>query len=59
MNDKPKSRAEVMAAQYGPKLQELGVIAPEKEIHKIADEQTADQKNKLKKAVAKLRTFYE
>ena len=59
MNDKLKARAEIMAAQYGPKLQELGVIAPEKEIHKIADEQTEDQKKKLKKSVAKLRTFYD
>lgn len=59
MNDKPKSRAEVMAAQYGPKLQELGVIPSDKEIHKITAEQTLEQKVKLKKAVAKLRTFYD
>ena len=59
VNDKTKSRAEVMAAQYGPQLHEMGVIAPERKIHKIANEQTAEQKEKLKKAVAKLRTFYD
>ena len=59
MNDKSKSRAEIMAAQYGPKLQEIGVIPAAKEIHKVANEQTTEQKAKLKKAVAKLRTFYE
>ncbi|MES2501002.1 MAG: hypothetical protein V4545_00230 [Pseudomonadota bacterium] len=59
MNDKPKSRAEVMAAQYGPKLLEMGVIPAAKEINKIADQQTAEQKTKLKNAVAKLRTFYD
>lgn len=59
MNDKLKSRAEIMAAQYGPKLQEMNLMPAAKEIHKIADKQTEDQKKKLKKAVAKLRTFYE
>ena len=59
MKDKTKSRAEVMAAQYGPKLQEMGVIPATKEIHKVANEQTTEQKAKLKKAVAKLRTFYD
>lgn len=59
MNDKPKSRAEDMAAQYGPKLQEMGVIPAAKEIYKIADQQTTEQKAKIKKAVAKLRTFYD
>lgn len=48
MNDKPKSRAEIMAAQYGPKLQQMGVISPVKEIHKIDPEQTLEQKEKLK-----------
>ena len=59
MINKPKSRAEVMAAQYGPKLQDMGVIPAAKEINKISDEQTTEQKAKLKKAVAKLRTFYD
>ena len=59
MINKPKSRAEIMAAQYGPKLQEMGVIPAAKEIDKVANEQTTEQKAKLKKAVAKLRTFYE
>ena len=59
MNDKLKARAEIMAAQYGPKLQEIGIIPAAKEIHKIADEQTEDIKKKLKKAVTKLRTFYD
>ena len=59
MIDKPKSRAEIMAAQYGPKLQEMGVIPAAKEIHKAANQQTTEQKAKLKKAVAKLRTFYD
>ena len=58
VNDKPKLRAEIMAAQYCLKLQEMGVISPIKEIHKIDPEQTLEQKAKLKKAVAKLRTFY-
>ena len=48
-----------MAAQYGPKLQDMGVIPAAKEINKISDEQTTEQKAKLKKAVAKLRTFYD
>ncbi len=48
-----------MAAQYGPKLQEMGVIPAVKEIHKVANEQTTKQKVKLKKAVAKLRAFYD
>ena len=59
MNDKPKSKAEVMAAQYGPKLQEMGIIPATKEIYEVADDQTTEQKAKLKKAVAKLRTFYD
>ena len=35
------------------------VIPAAKEIHKVINEQTTEQKAKLKKAVAKLRTFYE
>ena len=48
-----------MAAQYGPKLQEMGIIPATKEIYEVADDQTTEQKAKLKKAVAKLRTFYD
>ena len=59
MREKSKTRAEVMASQYANKLQDMGVIPIPKENNKISDEQTPEQKEKLKKAVAKLRTFYE
>lgn len=59
MSNEHKTRAEVMAFQYAQKLQDMGVIPMPKEINKISDEQTPEQKEKLKKAVAKLRTFYD
>lgn len=59
MSNKTKTRAEVMATHYADKLQDMGVIHIPKEKNKISDEQTPEQKEKLKKAVAKLRTFYD
>ena len=59
MSEKTKTRAEIMATQYANKLQDMGVIPMPKEINKISDEQTPEQKEKLKKAVAKLRSFYD
>ena len=59
MSEKTKTRAELMATQYANKLQDMGVIPMAKEINKISDEQTPEQNEKLKKAVAKLRTFYD
>ena len=59
MSEKSKTRAEVMATQYANKLQDMGVIPIPKKNNNIYDEQTPEQKEKLKKAVAKLRTFYD
>lgn len=59
MSERTKTRAEAMASHYGQKLQDMGVINITKENNKISDEQTPEQKERLKKAVAKLRTFYD
>lgn len=58
MSEKTKTRAEIMATQYANKLQDMGVKTMPQGINKISDEQTPEQKEKLKKAVAKLRTFF-
>lgn len=59
MSEKTKTRAEVMATHYANKLQDLGVLPTPQEINKMSNKQTPEQKEKLKKAVAKLRTFYD
>ena len=59
MSEKTKTRAELLATHYANKLQDMGVILTPKENNKISDEQTPEQKEKLKKAAAKLRTFYD
>ena len=51
MSEKTKTRAELIATQYTNKLQYMGVIPTSKENNKISDEQTPEQKEKLKKAV--------
>ena len=59
MSEKTKTRAEAMASHYGQKLQDMGVIPIPKENNKLSDEQMPEQKEKLKKALAKLRSFYD
>lgn len=59
MSEKTKTRAEAMASHYAQKLQDMGVMPIPKENNKLSDELTPEQKEKLKKAVAKLRTFYD
>ena len=59
MDKKKKTRAEMMAESYGKNLQELGVISPSSDVHALSDTTTPEQDEKLKIAIAKLRTFLD
>lgn len=57
--DNKSTRAKKMAESYAIKLKNLIETPQEPRIIKISDEQTPDQKLKLKKALEKLRTFLD
>jgi hypothetical protein len=59
MNESRKSRAEKMAESYANKLDGLQPEITLKIIHKLRDTATPEQNAKLKKAMAKLKTFWE
>ena len=59
MGENKKTRAEIMAESHIKKLQEIGAIQKEDLVHKLSDVETPEQKEKLKKALAKLRTFLD
>lgn len=54
-----KTRAEMMAEQYGKKLENLEPKNPKARKHVASDEQTPEQKERLEKAKAKLRDFID
>jgi len=55
--DKKPTRAQQMAEQYAVKLEELDHATKKPRVVKVADTQTQEQKEQLKKAREKLATF--
>ena len=55
--DKKPTRAQQMAEQYVAKLEELDPATKKPRVVKVADTQTQEQKEQLKKAREKLATF--
>lgn len=55
--EKKPTRAQQMAEQYAVKLEELDPTTKKPRVVKVADTQTQEQKDRLKKAREKLATF--
>lgn len=54
-----KTRAEMMAEQYGKKVEELELKESGVRIHLTSDKRTPEQQERLKKALERLRTFID
>jgi len=59
MATKPSTRAARMAAQYGEKLKQAGVLTDSPRQIRQSDRETQEQRDNRRKALAKLRTFLE
>lgn len=59
MSEDKKTRAAKMAALYGDKLAELDKTKPRIRTIKQSEEQTLEQKERLRKAKEKLRDFVD